>query len=70
MSQVDVLPWLNALVAVLLSGNIFFIKRLVEKVEATLEAQRKDLHDLQIKFAILHAQINAGRNTQNERDDD
>ncbi len=57
MNQPEFLPLMNALVAVLLSGNIFFIKKLVDKIEDAL----KGVNDLKIKVAVLDTQVNKGK---------
>jgi len=57
MNQPEFLPLLNALVAVLLTGNIFFIKKLVDRIESAVEG----VQDLRIKVAILDTKLNPGK---------
>jgi len=56
MNQPEFLPLMNAIVAILLSGNIFFIKKLVDKIEDALEG----INSLNIKVAVLDTQVNPG----------
>lgn len=53
MNQAEFLPLLNILVAVLLSGNLFFIKKLIDKIEKTMEG----VQDLKIKVALHDLQL-------------
>lgn len=59
--QPDFLPWLNALVALLLSGIIFFVKRLLDRIEKTLEGQAEEVRDLQIKVAVHESHLKLGK---------
>lgn len=49
MTQPEFLPLLNSLVAILLAGNIFFLKKLVDRIEKAMD----ELSDLKVKVAVL-----------------
>lgn len=57
MTQPEFLPLLNALVALLLAGNIFFIKKLIDRVEKTMEVQQ----NLDVRVAVVETKLKLGK---------
>ncbi len=87
----EIITIFGTLIALLLSGNIFFVKKLFEKIEATAAFQNlqaiqiskisesvlalgiqlrdikldvKDLRRVEIEFAVLRAQLNPVKASQ------
>lgn len=47
------IPAMGFVLALLLSGNIFFVKRLVEKLDKNCD----EVQNLKVQFAVLAAQL-------------